>query len=416
MRYRGVLVGLLVALPLALAGCDDRTSVSSAAPTPSGPAPRPLTLEITPATPTKGLPISTEVGTRVRGGTITTVRMTQGSTVIAGTMREDGSAWVPAQPLAYGKAYAVVVSAAGEAGQKVSKRAVFTTAPSGGGAELGSGLYLFSGHTYGVAMPVVAEFVPGIAVKDRARLERRMFVRSSPAQPGVWHWTASGTQAFYRPPAYWRPGTTLAVRLGLAGVRLSNGRTSPVDRSATVKIGRKLQMVVDNKTKRLTVIKNGRAVRKMAVSLGKPSTPSSSGTLVVMEKAASTIFDTRAELGPVNGYRARIAYAQRLTWGGEFIHSAPWSVGDQGYRNVSHGCVNVAPGNASWLFSQTMIGDPVTVTGTGVKVVDGNGWTVWSQSWSEYVKSSALPVPASLKSAGHTADAVTTQKVRTPRI
>ncbi|HEY8533708.1 MAG TPA: L,D-transpeptidase, partial [Micromonospora sp.] len=80
-----------------------------------------------------------------------------------------------------------------------------------------------------------------------------------------------------------------------------------------------------------------------------------------------------------------------LTWGGEFIHSAPWSVADQGVRNVSHGCVNLSPDNARWLFNQTKIGDPVTVKGTEVKLKHGNGWTDWNLSWEEYVKGSALP-------------------------
>ncbi len=133
----------------------------------------------------------------------------------------------------------------------------------------------------------------------------------------------------------------------------------------------------------------------MPVSLGKPSTPSSSGTMVVMDKATSTVFDTTDTDG-AKGYRMTIEYAQRLTWSGQYIHSAPWSVGAQGHRNVSHGCVNLSPSNAAWLFGQTLIGDPVTVQGTSDKLVYGNGWTPWNVSWDEFVKGSALPVPASL--------------------
>jgi len=134
----------------------------------------------------------------------------------------------------------------------------------------------------------------------------------------------------------------------------------------------------------------------MPVSLGKPSTPSSSGTMVVMEKMTETVFDTTDELGSA-GYRVNIQYAQRLTWSGQYIHSAPWSTGAQGHRNVSHGCVNVSPSNARWLFSKTLIGDPVTVKGTGHKLVYSNGWTPWNVSWAQFVKGSALPVPDSLK-------------------
>jgi lipoprotein-anchoring transpeptidase ErfK/SrfK len=134
----------------------------------------------------------------------------------------------------------------------------------------------------------------------------------------------------------------------------------------------------------------------MPVSLGKASTPSSSGTMVIMDKQPQTVFDTFAELGPRDGYRVNINDAQRLTWGGEFIHAAGWSVTDQGRRNVSHGCVNVSPANASWLFGRTKIGDPVTVKGTERQLVAGNGWTVWNMTWAEYVKGSALPVPPEL--------------------
>ena len=121
--------------------------------------------------------------------------------------------------------------------------------------------------------------------------------------------------------------------------------------------------------------------------------------MVVMEKKASTVFDTRAELGAA-GYVTPIDFAQRLTWSGQYIHSAPWSVGSQGRTNVSHGCVNVSPSNARWLFDKTLIGDPVIVRGTSDKLASGNGWTAWDMSWEDFIKGSALPVPAELARAG----------------
>ena len=154
-------------------------------------------------------------------------------------------------------------------------------------------------------------------------------------------------------------------------------------------------MRVSDRTKQMTVYRDGRPTRTIPVSLGKPSTPSSSGHMVVMTHEATTIFDTTRE-GP-GGYRVRISFAMRLTWGGEFIHAAPWSVGDQGHRDVSHGCVNMSTSNAAWLFSIAHIGDPVTVSGTGVPLVDGNGWTAWNMSWPQYVAGSALPHTALLR-------------------
>ena len=40
----------------------------------------------------------------------------------------------------------------------------------------------------------------------------------------------------------------------------------------------------------------------------------------------------------------------RVTYSGEFIHAAPWSVGSQGYANVSHGCTGMSTADAAWLY------------------------------------------------------------------
>ena len=137
---------------------------------------------------------------------------------------------------------------------------------------------------------------------------------------------------------------------------------------------------MDNATKRLTATQDGRQVKSMPVSLGKPSAPSFSGNMVIMEKLAKTVFDSSTYGTPVDsadGYRTKVKHAERLTWDGQFIHAAPWSVAAQGRRNVSHGCVNVSTANGQWLFGWLKIGDPVIVKGTGHRLKQGNGWTVW---------------------------------------
>jgi lipoprotein-anchoring transpeptidase ErfK/SrfK len=423
-RRRPFWAGALAAA-LVIAGCGDdpappprpadQTTASPAPTTSPAPPAEPFRFAITPAAKAKGLPISTEIGTRVTGGRVTDVRLTDDKGgVVAGGMREDGSAWVPASALKFGRTYSATVTATSLDGRTETRSTSFSTMRSRPGGRIGTGLYLFSGNTYGVAMPVVVEFNPGIAPKYRASVQKRLFVRSVPPQPGVWHWVSGGTQAYYRPPAFWQPGTKLTVRMGLDGHQVGKGRYGDIDRRASVTIGRKFVIDVDNKTKRMSVFKNDVLVKKLPVSLGKKSTPSSSGTMVIMDKKESTVFDTFAELGPRDGYRVTIAYAQRLTWGGEYIHSAPWSVGDQGRRNVSHGCVNVSPGNAIWLYRETLIGDPVTVKGTERKIVDGNGWTAWTYSWAQFIKGSALPVPPELAAAGNTAGTPSGNPTGTP--
>ncbi|WP_422771156.1 Ig-like domain-containing protein [Plantactinospora sp. WMMC1484] len=405
-RNWAMIVALAVATPFGVAACGGGAeekpqfeggngAAADPSTTPAPPA-EPIDLTVTPSDGAKKQPVSVEIGTRIKGGRIDDVTLTlAGGGAVKGAMRPDGSSWVPAAPLKYAKTYTAQVTATSPSGQTETRTTSFSTMAKPKSV-IGSGLYLFDDKTYGVAMPVVVEFSPGILKKDRAKVQQRMFVESDPPQPGAWHWVSNGTQAYYRAPEYWRPGTKLSVRIGLEGIPLSNGRYGNVDRSATAKIGSRFEMKVDNKTKKMTVLEDGKLVRTIPVSLGKKSTPSSSGTMVVMEKKESTVFDTRDDPDPANRYVTDIDFAQRLTWGGEYIHAAPWSVGDQGRRNVSHGCVNVSTAHARWLFEKTKTGDPVTVSGTERKLAAGNGWTAWNLPWKEYVKGSALPVPADL--------------------
>ncbi|SCL59258.1 L,D-transpeptidase [Micromonospora chersina] len=406
----GAMVGVLVlTASLALTGCGDDQKkpafvagaqqgdgVPTTSPDTTGDPSEPAlpALAVSPADGSDKRPVSTEISARIPGGgKVSKVVLTaaDGATV-AGRLRRDGSSWVPSAPLKYATRYTATVTGTGTDGQTRQGSSSFTTMAKPK-SMIGSGLYMFSGKTYGVAMPVVAEFSPGIPKKDRAAVQKRMFVQTDPPQPGAWHWLYNGTQAYYRAPEYWKPGTTITVRLALAGIPLSNGRYGNVDRSATAKIGRAFEMKVDNATKQMTVYENGAVVRTLPVSLGKKSTPSSSGTMVVMEKKESTVFDTRDEPDPDNQYVTKIDFAQRLTWGGEYIHAAPWSEGVQGRANVSHGCVNVSMANGRWLFGKTLVGDPITVRGTERRLEPGNGWTAWSMSWSQFVEGSALPVP-----------------------
>ena len=80
-------------------------------------------------------------------------------------------------------------------------------------------------------------------------------------------------------------------------------------------------------------------------------------------------------------------FATRISNSGEFVHSAPWSVAQQGKENVSHGCVNLSPANAQWFYGISRPGDVVQVTGTPVpltgKDTDIPDWTIpWSE-WGE---------------------------------
>jgi lipoprotein-anchoring transpeptidase ErfK/SrfK len=72
-----------------------------------------------------------------------------------------------------------------------------------------------------------------------------------------------------------------------------------------------------------------------------------------------------------------VSDAVRFDNSGNFVHSAPWSVYDQGTRDVTHGCINLAPADAKWFYDNFGNGDPIVVknsVGTYAKNDGSNDW------------------------------------------
>ncbi|MBO4204884.1 L,D-transpeptidase [Micromonospora echinofusca] len=343
-----------------------------------------------PAADAKDVPASTAITFEAKDATETTVEVKDSTgKAVEGALDPAGTSWLPGGALKYGETYTATVTATGDDGKPVTATSSFTTMakPS---KQVRVTSFLGDGQVVGVGMPLIVKFGRAVPEDYRDDVQRRMTVRSKPAQEGIWHWV-SPTEVRFRPKEFWQAGSKVSYKVQTGGLPMGDGWYGRADLTVDVTIGPALIMTVDNRTKRMTVTRDGKVIRTIPVSLGKKSTPSSSGTMVVIEKLKETVFDTFAELGPEEGYRTDIDFAQRLTWGGEFIHAAPWSEGQQGRVNVSHGCVNVSMAEGAWLFNQTRVGDPITVKGTERKLQNGNGWTDWNMSWEEYVKGSALP-------------------------
>lgn len=338
----------------------------------------------------KDVPASTGLTFNTEDADETTVELKDSAgSPVEGELAEDGTSWLPAGALKYSETYTATVTATGDDGRPATATSTFTIMDQPG-KQIRVSSFLGDNQVVGVGMPLIVKFSRAIPKDYRDDMQRRMIVRSTPAQEGIWHWV-SPTEIRYRPKEFWQANSTVSYRVQAGGLPLGNGWYGRSDLTVDIKIGAATVMTVDNRTKRMTVTRDGKVIRTILVSLGKTSTPSSSGTMVVIEKLKETVFDTLEELGPEEGYRTDIDFAQRLTWGGEFIHAAPWSEGQQGSVNVSHGCVNVSMKDGAWLFGQTRIGDPVTVKGTVRKLQNGNGWTDWNMSWERYVEGSALP-------------------------
>jgi lipoprotein-anchoring transpeptidase ErfK/SrfK len=143
------------------------------------------------------------------------------------------------------------------------------------------------------------------------------------------------------------------------------------------------------------VFRNGHLVRKMPTTGGaEPKYTTRSGVKVIVEK--DRFHDMNSETigidpNSADGYNLKgVEYAMRLTYSGEFIHAAPWSVGSQGHANVSHGCTGLSTANAGWLYQNSLIGDPVEYSGTDKPMTLTNGYGDWNESFAEYAKGSAL--------------------------
>ncbi|WP_027658956.1 L,D-transpeptidase [Salinispora fenicalii] len=397
-RRHAFVAGLLTAALALTAACSSGDKQPDKKTDDTPPPPLASVSIVEPAADARDVPASTGIAFTAEQSQETTVALVDSAGgAVEGALDADGASWLPTGALEYGETYTATVTATGDDGRPATATSTFTTMAKPD-QQVRVSSFLGDGQVVGVGMPLIVKFGRDIPEEYRDDVQRRMTVTAAPAQEGVWHWV-SPTEVRYRPREFWQANSTVSYRVQAGGLPLGDGWYGRADLTVDIKIGPALIMTVENKTKRMVVTKDGEKVRTIPVSLGKKSTPSSSGTMVVMEKLRETVFDTFEELGPDEGYRTDIEYAQRLTWGGEFIHAAPWSEGQQGSVNVSHGCVNVSMANGAWLFDNTRIGDPIQVLGTERKLKNGNGWTDWNLSWEEYVKGSALPTePATLPS------------------
>ena len=370
-------------------GGDKQTDAGgSSAATPS-PSPTLSTVAVvSPAADATDVVAATDVKYTSEDPENTTVTVTDPSGgEVKGTLDKDDKVWRPEKALNYGTKYTVTVNGTAAEGKGGTTSSTFTTMAKPSKIVRVTS-FLGDGQTVGVGMPLIIKFNRAIPSSYRDDVERRMTVTATPAQEGSWGWI-SPTEVHYRPKVFWKGNSKVFYKVQLAGVPLGDGYYGKSDLTVDLKIGRSFVMTVSNKSKQMIVKQDGKVIKTLPVSLGKASTPSSSGTMVVMEKARHTVFDT-TDTDPVHGYKTPIDFAQRITWSGQFIHAAPWSEGKQGHVNVSHGCVNVSEAMGAWLFARTMMGDPITVSGTEEKLKQGNGWTDFNVSYDQWKKLSYL--------------------------
>jgi lipoprotein-anchoring transpeptidase ErfK/SrfK len=203
------------------------------------------------------------------------------------------------------------------------------------------------GDVVGVAQPVVVQFAAPVA--NRAAAEDAIAITSPSDAVGRFEWLNSQL-------VQWVPETLWPAH---SRVKVTAGHLSTSFETAAAVLG-----IADISAHTFTVSIDGQVAHEMPASMGKPGFNTPVGTFSVLEKQRSVMFDSRTIGIPLNdpeGYLIKGEYAVRITWGGVYVHSAPWSVGSQGNTNVSHGCINLSPDNAAWYFDTVRTGDPVIV-------------------------------------------------------
>jgi lipoprotein-anchoring transpeptidase ErfK/SrfK len=403
-RLSGAAAAVLLATTLA--ACGGTTSSPSGtgsqqpdSPAPTQPAPTPtpdpVSFQPNVKNGAANVKVDTVVNVSASAGTLTKVKLSytnkdrQGRTqhgTVSGTINKDHTKWTANGRLEPSASYKLLSIGKNTVNQSKTDTTTFRTQKLTLNQQTYPQIYPLKGSHVGIGMPVVLTF--DVPVKNKREFERNLHVKSSPAQVGSWHWYSS-TEVRYRPKKYWKPGTKVSVTANLNGLDAGGGIYGQNSTNTHFTVGRSMITKINLNSDVGKVYRNGKYLRTIYVSGGKPGWQTRSGVKLIMDKLYVTKM-TNSMIGAREHYSLRVKYAMRITSSGEFLHAAPWNAGYFGRVNHSHGCVGMSTGNAAWLFHRVMIGDPVITTGSSRGMEPGNGYGDWNLSYAQYKKGSAL--------------------------
>jgi lipoprotein-anchoring transpeptidase ErfK/SrfK len=301
---------------------------------------------------------------------------------VNGQLSPDRLRWSTAEPLGFNRRYTLTAKARGLGGVATRQVTFQTQSPKNLTMPY---VVPQDGEVVGVGQPVAIRFDENIP--NRAAAEKAIAVKTDPPLKGAFYWL-NNREVRWRPKEFWKPGTAIDVAVNTYGVDLGDGVFGEDSVKTHFTIGDEVISTVDDNTKTLTVRVKGEVVQTMPVSMGKASTPTANGTYLVGERYTHIIMDSSTYGVPVNspnGYRTDVNWATQISYSGVFVHSAPWSVGAQGYTNTSHGCVNVSPSNAVWFYEHSKRGDVVQIINTVGPTLSGtDGLGDWNIPWEQW--------------------------------
>jgi lipoprotein-anchoring transpeptidase ErfK/SrfK len=344
---------------------------------------------VTDADPSAGITVT------AADGTLTNVTVRTSGGTVPGSLSEGGKVWHSQWALGVSQSYSVTATASRSGRGAVTVTSAFRTlTPS---RTFSTEILEGYDQTYGVGMPIILYFSQPIT--DRAAVERALQITTSKPVVGAWYWddpcNMAAACAYFRPRDYWPAGTTVSFTAHLDGVQGAPGMYGFHTLTQTFYIGASLIAVGNTQTHRTQIYYNGRLAYDWPISSGRPGDDTPNGSYLTIEKENPVLMT-----GP--GYSLLVPWSVRFTFSGDYYHDAYWSVGEQGFENVSHGCVNLSPADAETYYNLAVPGDPITIVGSPKAGTWDNGWTEWFLSWPQYLQGSALHEAVEAGPAGST--------------
>ncbi|MFC4048195.1 Ig-like domain-containing protein [Actinomadura syzygii] len=385
-RLRLALTGGVGAMAVLAAGCSIGGKGSLA----SGDSPTAVT--ITPANGTAQVKPDGTIEVKASGGKLekVTVQGQGAAATVTGRFADGHKVWRSDRTMTPGASYTVTAQAKDD-GKVRTETSTFTTLKPSATLSIADVTPNLKGEKVGIGMPIFVRF--DRPVTDKAAVERTLRVTPGKPVEGAWRWIGSD-QVVYRTKTYWQPHQTVRFHASLAGVNAGGGVYGAADADATLSIGAAQVTTGDIGGHHMTVTRDGKKLRTVPFSAGNGETrefTTTSGVHLLMEKGNPvTMTSPGRQEGDPGYYKTVVNYAVRFSNSGEYVHSAPWSVGSQGSANVSHGCLNVSPENAKWFYDIAQRGDVLKLTGSTREVEWDNGWSVFQMPFDEWRQGSAL--------------------------
>lgn len=253
-------------------------------------------------------------------------------------------------------------------------------------------------------MAIIASFNVKITDGRAFAAAAQVTVNGAPAA-GAWYFEYSDPssgrlmEARYRPEKFWPAHARIHVSLPVQGLSAGTGLAFDDSLTTDFQTGAAHIGKVVDADHTLTITNDGAPYGTFPVSLGAASKNMAtfSGWKVIMEKTP-TVCMRNAE----HTYNdCGIQWDQRLTYSGEYLHSAPWNctgapgcdgrANNIGSADTSNGCTNLRPVDAKQLYDFLRIGDPIDYPdANGGRMQLGTGYGDWNVSWPQWQTGGAI--------------------------